>query len=69
MSRSKEQWLEHTGGFRLGESPAAFQERVVEIEKLEREFRAAGLTMGEREKILRQLCALKGIDFDSDDDE
>ena len=28
MSRTKDQWLEKTGGFRIGESPEEFAKRV-----------------------------------------
>lgn len=76
MGRSKDQWLEETGGFRIGESQIEFQKRVSEIARLE-EFLLAGVkeaptsgkhNMAELEKIQRRLCNLKGIDFDSYDD-
>ena len=34
MGRAKEQWLEETGGFRIGESPEEFQARAEEIHRL-----------------------------------
>jgi hypothetical protein len=68
MSRTKDQWIARTGGRRFGESDAQFQARVQEIEQLEKQWVAPGLSMSEREQVQRKLCALKGIDFDSDDD-
>ncbi|HEY4939995.1 MAG TPA: hypothetical protein VII56_01100 [Rhizomicrobium sp.] len=69
MSRTKDQWIERTGGFRAGESNAEFLARSEEIEKLEAQFRSPGLTMQERETVQRRLCTLKGIDFDAPDDD
>lgn len=67
MGRSKDQFIEKTGGFRFSESPAEFQARAAEIENLEKRFRSEKLTMDEREKMQRRLCKLKGIYFDSND--
>jgi hypothetical protein len=69
MSRTKDQWLERTGGFRVGESDADFLGRAKEIETLEKQFRSPGLAMQERETVQRRLCTLKGTDFDSPDDD
>jgi hypothetical protein len=68
MGRAKEDFVERTGGLRLGENQADLRKRVAEIDKLERDILSPKLTMGEREQIQRRLCALKGVDFDSDDD-
>lgn len=68
MSRSKDQWLEHTGGFRLGESEAQFHDRVAEIANLEASLVSGKHDMAGLERIQRKLCELKGIDFDSYDD-
>lgn len=67
MGRAKEDWIEKTGGFRLGEGPADFKARVARIEELERQMVSPKLSMAEREKVQRELCSLKGIDFDSYD--
>lgn len=34
MSRSKDQWIEETGGFRFGESDAQFLARTARIQEL-----------------------------------
>lgn len=38
MSRSKEQWIAETSGFRVGESQMAFQQRVQRIHKLRQDI-------------------------------
>lgn len=67
MSRAKEQWIGRTGGFRIGESPEEFRNRVAEIKKLESLFRSGRIKLDHLEHIQRRLCQLKGIDFDSYD--
>jgi hypothetical protein len=69
MGRTKDDWIERTGGFRVGESPEQFKARVAEIERLEAEFRRPELSGDDREKVQRRLCDLKGIDFDAPDDD
>ncbi len=34
MGRTKQQWIEETGGFRIGESESQFQQRVWRIRKI-----------------------------------
>lgn len=68
MSRTKDQWIERTGGFRFGESPTEFAARAAEIERLEKSLRSGKHDMAGLEQIQRRLCDLKGIDFDSYDD-
>ena len=34
MSSTKQQWIEETGGFRIGESKISFQQRVSRIQKI-----------------------------------
>jgi hypothetical protein len=65
--RPKEQWLQATGGLRIGEPESLFKMRVVEINKLEKRLRSGRLLGDEPERILRRLCQLKGIYFDSYD--
>jgi hypothetical protein len=60
---NKEQFIEATGGFRLGESPAQFKKRQAEIGRIERQILSGHFS----EKNQRRLCELKGIDFDSYD--
>jgi hypothetical protein len=60
MSRSKELFIEATGGFRLGESKAEFMKRCRSIEKLERKVRSGVFTDDE----LKQLRDLKGLPDD-----
>lgn len=53
MSRTKDQWLEETGGFRLGEAPhmVLVRRRFAELTaKLKSE---TGLTEAERQEFLR----------------
>jgi hypothetical protein len=40
MSRTKDQWIEATGGFRLGESPKEFSARAARISRLEKQLKA-----------------------------
>jgi hypothetical protein len=67
VSRSKEQWIEKTGGFRPGESDAQFQARVAKIERLNGALAAGRVKSTEIEAVQRQLCELKGIRFDNPD--
>ena len=46
MSRTKEQWLAETGGFRIGESAEDFQQRCWKIRKI-RNFIAKGVATAE----------------------
>ncbi len=68
MGRSKDAFIEKTGGFRFGESEADFRTRVTEIERLEQSLVSGGHDMDGIESIMRKICTLKGIDFDSYDD-
>ena len=63
MSRSGEQWIEETGGFRFGESPEQFQHRVRAIEVLTKKLKSGNGT----EKDLQLLCGLKGLPPDEFD--
>ena len=65
MSRTKDQFIEKTGGFRLGETEAQFHARTAEIERLETSLKTAR-TPEQREKIQRELYKRRGIDFDED---
>lgn len=67
MSRTGNQWIERTGGFRPGESQTEFLGRTAQIKKLEKLLVSGTLDMAGLEKVQRQLCALKGINFDSYD--
>lgn len=66
MSRSGDEWIKRTGGFRLGETKEEFDARVKEIEVVEKRLTFGTLKFNEIEDVQRQLCALKGIDFDED---
>jgi hypothetical protein len=68
MSRTKDQWIERTGGFRVGESEFDFTAWAAEIDRLEKLLVSGALDIVGRERTQRRLCELKGIDFDSDDD-
>ena len=67
MGRSKDRFLEETGGFRLGESQEDFARRVEEIRRLEASLKTPFVKPDRREEVMRRICELKGIDFDSDD--
>ncbi|WP_165190891.1 hypothetical protein [Caulobacter soli] len=61
MSRTKDQWLAETGGFRLGESAAQFQARVAEVQAIRSK---PALSAADIER----LAELAGLDGDADDD-
>ena len=67
MSRTKDQWIERTGGMRLFETPEMFRGRIVEIRRLEKLFKTGRVGPHNAEQVLRRLCELKGIDFDEHD--
>ncbi|MGE0109699.1 MAG: hypothetical protein AB7S81_08080 [Bdellovibrionales bacterium] len=58
MSRTKDQWIEETGGFRLGETPEQFKKRTLEINNL-RAAVQAGTASAEDVNL---LAALMGSD-------
>jgi len=58
MSRTKDQWIEETGGFRLGESQEMFQKRVGRIQALQEKAKAGTLTVAD----VDELATLKGVD-------
>lgn len=61
MSRTKDQWLAETGGFRLGESDAQFHARLAEV----RDIRSKpALSAADIER----LAELAGVGDDTDDD-
>jgi hypothetical protein len=68
MGQAKDDFIERTGGFRSGETRDDFQKRVSRIDELETQLRSGTLRMRDLEKVQRELCSLKGIDFDSDEE-
>lgn len=68
MGRSRHDFIERTGGYRIGETEAEFDARVAEIERLEGDIRGRRVSLPDMEKVQRRLCELKGIDFDGYDD-
>ena len=68
MGRAKEDFIQRTGGFRVGESEADFHKRVAEIDRLTESLKSGKLKLSEVEPTQRRICELKGIDFDSDDE-
>ena len=42
MGRTKDQWIQETGGFRIGETPEQFQKRVAEISRLRKKIADGG---------------------------
>lgn len=62
MSRTKDQWIEETGGFRLGESPEMFQARVARIQALNEQAKSGKLTAAD----VDELARLKGRDQDEE---
>ncbi len=70
MGSNKEDFIRRTGGFRLGETEAQFHARVKEIDALEKKMKSGTLGGPDAfEAVQRRLCELKGIDFDSRDDD
>jgi hypothetical protein len=63
--RSKEAFIEDTGGFRLGESPGQFQQRVNNIQALRKKMRNGKITESERQR-LYGLLGLPPDEFDYD---
>ena len=62
MSRTKDQWIEETGGFRFGESQEMFQKRVQRIKFLQEKAKAGTLTVAD----VDELAALKGVKSDDE---
>jgi hypothetical protein len=60
MSRSKEQFIEETGGFRFGESEADFLARTRRIQELTKKL-LSGVTSEQVENITEELRRLQGI--------
>jgi hypothetical protein len=69
MRRGKDEFLQRTGGFRILETDEEFEARVAEINQLESDIKTEKVGLADREKALRRLCQLKGIDFDAPDNE
>jgi hypothetical protein len=63
MSISKEDFINQTGGSRLGESDTERDLRFAEIRELEDRLRSGNYT----EQDHRRLCELKDISFDAYD--
>ncbi|MBO9168352.1 hypothetical protein [Rhizobium sp. L245/93] len=68
MSRSKDDFIKSTGGFRFGESQDEFKSRVKEIGELENALKSGQVSLKDVESVQRRLCELKGINFDDDDE-
>jgi hypothetical protein len=69
MGKAKDDLIEATGGFRVGESIEAFKQRSKLIEELERKLKT-GLPPKQRESALDRLRELKGlpsVEWDYDD--
>jgi hypothetical protein len=64
MGRAKDEWIEKTGGFRIGEPLAVFRARLAEIVRLENDLKSGKVRGLQVEKVCRRLCDLKGIDYD-----
>jgi hypothetical protein len=60
MSRSKEQFIEATGGFRFGESEEDALKRFQAIHLLEKKL-SSGLTLGQRDEVVEEMRRLKGL--------
>jgi hypothetical protein len=70
MSRTKDQWIEQTGGFSfLGANPA---QKAEQLEALKKRLLSGKLTPDQMEGVQREMCRIQGIDFhapDYDDDD
>ncbi len=60
MSRTKEQWLRETGGFRFGETPEQFEARSEEIERISRRIADGSFTPDD----IDRLAELRGTEDD-----
>ncbi len=57
MGKTKEQWIQNTGGFRIGESQEQFRQRTLEIEKLRIAIKAGKATVKDVEKLSELMGA------------
>jgi len=55
MSRTKNQWLKETGGFRIGESPVQFKHRTTDIALLRKKIADGRADVPDVEKLNRLL--------------
>lgn len=55
MSRTKDQWLEETGGLRLGESEGDFQKRVADIQKIRAAIKGGTATVADVDRLAKLL--------------
>ena len=62
MSRTKDQWIKETGGFRIGESPEQFKHRTAEIASLRKRIADGKANIPDAEK----LAQLWGADETDD---
>jgi hypothetical protein len=65
--RAKERFIEETSGFRIGESPEQFQQRLKEIAALTKKLISGKLTFREVERTQERLYTLKGLPPDESD--
>jgi hypothetical protein len=68
MGLSKEQFIEATGGFRLGESKPGFLARARKIETLRKKL-LSGVPPQQREELLEEMRRLQGrppVEWDYD---
>jgi len=66
-TRPKDQWLDRIGGFSAFEMPRQLNERIAEMDRLEKLLRSGTLAGDAIDLVHRRLCELKGIDFDGYD--
>ena len=65
MSRTKDQWIEQTGGFSfLGGNPAQKAER---LDAIKARILSGKLTPEQIEQAQREACRIQGINFDAPD--
>lgn len=62
MSRTKDQWISETGGFRVGETQEMFQRRMESIQVLRDKISDGAATAAD----VNELAILLGADQDED---
>ena len=74
MGRSGDEFIERTGGYRIGEPMSLDPSHGERIQELEERLASGTLTLDEVEKVHRMICNLKGLppdewDYQPADDE
>lgn len=55
MSRTRQQWIDETGGFRIGETEAQFQQRAWRIRKIRNDIDKGAATVEDFNELAKLL--------------